>query len=348
MTDVLNRAVVLHGAGDVRVEERPEPVPGTGDVQVHVELGGICGSDLSYYRHGAVGRFTVKRPMILGHEVIGTVRRAGGDVSNGVEGERFAVDPSSPCMRCDRCREGRTNTCMNPTFLGSASTDPHVDGGFSSLLVTSAQNLVPLPAHLTGSAAVFAEPLAVNVHAIRRAGGVADKRILIIGAGPIGSILAAATLAEGAGEVTVVDLDQARLDRVHTMGVHHVTQPQDAEFRHEFDVVFEASGSAPGIAAAIEATRRAGTMVMVGLPHSDAIPLPIGLGVTNEIDVLGSFRFCHDEFVHAVELLSGGLDLAPLHTGSFAVSDAGSAFEYAVSGGAMKTQVDFSDDHHAP
>lgn len=83
---------------------------------------------------------------------------------------------------------------------------------------------------------------------------------------------------------------------------------------------------------------------MVGLPHGDAIPLPIGLGVTKEIDVLGSFRFCHDEFVEAVELLSGGLDLAPLHTGSFGVCHAGHAFEYAVSDGAMKTQVDFSDE----
>lgn len=339
---VNNRAVVIHGAGDLRVEDRAEPVPGDGDVQVHVELGGICGSDMSYYRKGAVGDFTVKRPMVLGHEVIGTVRRTGSDVAAGLEGERFAVDPSSPCGRCDRCREGRPNTCLDPTFLGSASTDPHVDGGFSTLMVTRRENLVPLPNTLAGADAVFAEPLAVNVHAIRRAGGVDGKKVLIVGAGPIGAILAATTLAQGAGEVTVTDLDESKLRRVAAMGAHRTVPATEAEFGPEFDVAFDASGAAPGIATALGATRKAGTLVLVGLPHGGGIQVPLGLGVTREIDVLGSFRFCHDEFVAAVDLLVGGLDLSPLHTASFSAEESAAAFESAVSPDAMKVQLDFT------
>jgi L-idonate 5-dehydrogenase len=341
MSDHANHAVVIHGAGDVRVEERAEPLPGEGQVQVTVELGGICGSDISYYRHGAVGDFRVLRPMVLGHEVIGTVSKIGGGVDGEHEGRRVAVDPSSPCGRCDRCLEGRSNVCLFPTFLGSASTDPHVDGGFSSLLTTRAANLVPVPGGLAGSDIVFAEPLAVGVHAINRAGDIRDRRVLVIGAGPIGAILAAATVRSGAGQVTVTDLDPARLDLAAAMGVHETAQAGQDDVEAGYDVVFECSGSAKGIQSALELARKGGAVVLVGLPHGGPVAVPVGLGVSREIDLLGSFRFCHDEFVAAVDLLGDGLDLSPLHTDTYAAIEAPNAFETAIAPGSMKVQLDF-------
>ncbi len=341
MSDVHNHAVVIHGAGDVRYEERPEPLPAAGQAQVQVELGGICGSDLSYFRHGAVGDFRVTAPMILGHEVVGRVRTVGAGVSAGAEGERVVVDPSSPCGVCDRCREGRPNACLQPTFLGSASTDPHVDGGFSRLLVTKSENLVPVPAGLPSADVVFAEPLAVTVHALARAGGAAGKRVLVVGAGPIGAMAVAAASRTGAAEVVATDLDPARLAIARQVGAHAALDAAEAEFDAEFDLVLDASGSAPGIASALAATRKAGTLVLVGLPHGGPIQVPLGLTVTREIDVLGSFRFCHDEFVQAVELLGDGLDLGPLLTDSFSAAAAPEAFGVAVGAGSMKVQLDF-------
>jgi len=194
-------AVVIHAAEDVRVEERTVVPPAAGEVQVGVLLGGICGSDISYYKNGAVGRFKVTAPMILGHEVIGTVNDVGSGVSTFDEGQRIAVDPSSPCITCDRCKEGRFNICLNPSFLGSASTQPHTDGGFSSMLLSRAQNVVPLDGTLSDELAVFAEPLSVCVHAVARAGQISGARVLVVGAGPIGGMLVSVCVAEGAAEV---------------------------------------------------------------------------------------------------------------------------------------------------
>ncbi|MEM7271846.1 MAG: alcohol dehydrogenase catalytic domain-containing protein [Actinomycetota bacterium] len=348
MTADDNTAVVIHGAGDIRVESRPVPRPGPDQVAVRVEVGGICGSDLSYYRHGAVGDFRVRRPMILGHEVVGTVAAVGPGVRPGLVGERVAVDPSSPCGTCDRCREGRPNVCLTPVFLGSASTDPHVDGGFSSVLLARASNLVPVPGGLGQRSAAFAEPLAVCLHAIGRAGGVAGRRVLIVGAGPIGAMAAAAAVRLGAGAVVVSDLDTERLAVVDRLAVDR-TLTADLVADHvatdgRFDLVIEASGSGPGIAAAIESARRGGTVVLVGLPHGGPPTLPIGLGVSGELDVLGSFRFRHDEFVAAVDLLGDGLDLGPLLTARFAATEADSAFVTADRPTSMKVQLDFIAD----
>jgi L-idonate 5-dehydrogenase len=337
-----NHAIVIHGAGDVRVEERAEPLPGEGQVQVHIEVGGICGSDLSYYKYGAVGDFKVKRPMVLGHEVVGVVSKVGAGVSGGLESTRVAVDPSSPCFVCERCKEGRFNVCLNPVFLGSASTDPHVDGGFSSMLVTKAANLVEVPAGIDMHDVVFAEPLAVTVHALNRAGGANGKRVLVVGAGPIGAMAAAAALRFGAGEVVVTDLSDDRLAIATSLGVHQALRAQEASFDNEFDLVLEASGSGPGIAAAIKATRKGGAMVLVGLPHGGPVELPIGMTVAREMDLLGSFRFTHDEFRTAVDLLGDGLDLSPLRSGSYEATDASDAFESALGASTMKVQVDFA------
>ena len=344
MPEANNHAVVIHGAGDVRWQERPEPLPGPDQVQVAIELGGICGSDLSYYRKGAVGDFRVRRPMVLGHEVVGAVRAVGPGARPSLVGERVVIDPSTPCMACDRCREGRTNACLRPTFLGSASTDPHVDGGFARLLVTGRANLVPVPDGLASAAVVFAEPLAVTLHALARAGGVRDKRVLVVGAGPIGSMAVAAASHLGAGEVVVTDLDADRLAVAAAIGADTTAVVGAEPVDGSFDLVLEASGTAAGITGALTATRKAGTLVLVGLPHGGPIEVPLGLTVAGEIDVLGSFRFCHDEFVQAVELLGDGLDLSPLLTATHRASEAAAAFVDATGPGSLKVQLSFEVD----
>lgn len=335
-------AVVIHAAEDVRVEEREVVPPAAGEVQVSVSLGGICGSDISYYKHGAVGRFTVTAPMILGHEVVGTVRDLGSGVSGFEDGQRIAVDPSSPCMTCERCKEGRFNICLNPSFLGSASTQPHTDGGFSSVISSRSQNVVPLDDSVPNKLAVFAEPLSVCVHAVARAGGVAGARVLVVGAGPIGGMLTAVCTAEGAAEVVVADVEAGRLQTATALGAHGVRLVGSEDLGEDYDVVFDASGAAPAISDALERARRGGVLCLVGLPHSGPVPMPVNLSITGEVDIVGSFRFNHNEFRRSVELLTNGLDLRPLISSQYSAHEAGAAFVEAASGQAMKVQLDFT------
>jgi 2-desacetyl-2-hydroxyethyl bacteriochlorophyllide A dehydrogenase len=319
-----------------------------------VELGGICGSDISYYSKGAVGSFKVVRPMILGHEVVGRVVDAGDDATPLAEGARVAVDPSSPCGVCDRCKEGRANICLQPTFLGSASTNPHTDGGFVSLLATPTPNLVPLDDGLASDSAVFAEPLAVTVHAVNRAGGVQGARVLIVGAGPIGAMLAAVCIAQGAADVVVADVNQDRLATVGQLGVETTVTVGQDDPGTDYDLVFDASGNGAAMADAVVRARRGGRVVFVGLPHSGGVEMPLAPAITGEVDLVGSFRFNHAEFTTAVDLLHNGLDLGPLRSGRRPASEADAALTEAASGSAMKIQLDFSgcgaaghSHHHA-
>lgn len=337
-------AVVIHAAEDVRVEERIVVPPAAGEVQVGVSLGGICGSDISYYKNGAVGRFKVTSPMILGHEVIGTVKDLGNGVSGFGDGQRIAVDPSSPCKECDRCKEGRFNICLNPSFLGSASTQPHTDGGFSSVLLSKAANIVHLDDALPNELAVFAEPLSVCVHAVARTGQIFGARVLVVGAGPIGGMLTSVCVAEGAAEVVVADIEPGRLETATALGAHGVRLVGSEDIGNDYDVVFDASGAAPAISDALERVRRGGVLCLVGLPHGGPVPMPVNLTITGEVDVVGSFRFNHGEFRRSLELLTGGLDLRPLISNRYGAHDAGAAFVEASSGKAMKVQLDFTGE----
>lgn len=341
-------AVVIHGAGDVRVEQRHVIDPNAGDVRVHVSLGGICGSDISYFKHGAVGAFKVTQPMILGHEVIGQIREVGSGVGGFDDGQRVAIDPSSPCMVCDRCLEGRWNICLNPSFLGSASTQPHTDGGFTSVLLSRAQNAVPLDDSLNDELAVFAEPLAVSVHATERAGGVSGAKVLIVGAGPIGGMLTALCAHLGASEVVAADIEPSRLETARLLGAHRCLQVGQDDLGTGYDIVFDASGAAPAITDGLSRVRRGGRFVLVGLPHGGPVPLPVNLTVTGEVDVIGSFRFNHDEFVRSVRHLHDGLDLRPLITNRYLACDAKAAFDEAASAPSMKVQLDFATGASTP
>src|SRR3954467_5965494 len=164
------RAAVLHAAKDLRIEEVVAPPLGSRDVEVRIEAGGICGSDLHYYFDGGFGTVRLKEPMILGHEVAGTIPRLGDDVAGIRVGQRVAVNPSLPCGHCGYCQEGKQQHCLNMLFYGSAMRFPHVQGGFREMLVCDAAQVVPVPPAMSAAQAAFAEPLAVCLHAVNRAG----------------------------------------------------------------------------------------------------------------------------------------------------------------------------------
>ncbi|WP_313616515.1 alcohol dehydrogenase catalytic domain-containing protein, partial [Rhizobium sp.] len=163
------RAIVAHGAKDVRIEERPEEAPGAGEVRLRLVRGGICGSDLHYYNHGGFGAVRLREPMVLGHEVSAIVEELGEGVEGLKVGGLVAVSPSRPCRTCRFCQEGLHNQCLNMRFYGSAMPFPHIQGAFREVLVADALQCVPADGLSAGEAAM-AEPLAVTLHATRRAG----------------------------------------------------------------------------------------------------------------------------------------------------------------------------------
>jgi L-idonate 5-dehydrogenase len=144
---------------------------------VRIEAGGICGSDLHYYLHGGFGTVRVREPMILGHEIAGTVAAIGGEVSRVAVGDRVAVNPSHPCGHCRYCRMGLQQHCTEMRFFGSAMRFPHVQGGFREQLVVGEDQAVKLPKHVPAALAAFAEPLAVCLHAVKRAGPLVGNRV---------------------------------------------------------------------------------------------------------------------------------------------------------------------------
>ncbi|MFF7869463.1 L-idonate 5-dehydrogenase [Streptomyces qaidamensis] len=297
---------VIHGQGDLRVTELPVPEAGPGQALVAVRYGGVCGSDLHYWRHGGVGDFRLREPMVLGHEVVGTVVGYGSGTAGPAPGTAVAVHPATPCGVCPECGGGRRNVCRDTRYLGSAARFPHVQGGFASQVVVPCEQVRALPDGLGLRRAALAEPLSVALHAVRRAGDVAGRHVLVTGAGPIGCLVVAAAKAAGAVDVTVTDLLPEALEYARVAGAGTVVRaddPDDAGWPDEVDVAIEASGVAAGLDACLRRVRRGGVVVQLGMLPAGHSSFAGNLVVSREIELRGAFRF-DTEFDEALGLLA--------------------------------------------
>ncbi len=319
-------AVVVHGAGDLRVEDRPVPTPQQGEVLVRTEYVGVCGSDLAYYRAGKVGAFAIREPLVVGHEVVGRVAYDRSGIF--APGTPVAVHPATPGHRLPG-QEGRPNIWPGSRYLGSAATLPHTQGAMSEFFCVRADQLRALPAELPTRRAVLAEPLGVALHAINRSGGVKGRQLLVSGAGPVGLLVAGAAKALGAGHVTVADLLDQPLARARQIGVDEVCRTdRDALPEGVFDIAIECSGAPAALSTALEATAWGGTVVQVGILPGEPRPVALAPLISREIDLRGSFRFI-DEIDDAIDLLDRTPELGRVVSDVFPVSEARAAFDRA-------------------
>ncbi|MDU9005649.1 L-idonate 5-dehydrogenase [Sedimentitalea todarodis] len=347
------KAVVIHAAEDLRVETCASDPVLTGQVKVRIEAGGICGSDLHYYHDGGFGAVRLREPMILGHEISGTIAEVGEGVTGLAAGDRVAVSPSRPCHACGYCERDLFNHCLNMRFYGSAMPMPHIQGAFREELVADASQCHVIAPEVPAELAAFAEPLSVALHALNRAGDIAGKRVLITGCGPIGALAVLAAKSRGAALVVVTDVIDHVLNIAKSTGADraiNVAENSDwiEDFRADetgFDVMIEASGNQHALRSGLEVLRRRSVLVQVGL-GGDA-SLPLNLLVSKEIDLRGAFRF-HAEFTDAVALINAGtLDLQALLSARFPLARARQAFELAGDRTrAMKVQIDFNSPPH--
>lgn len=342
------KALVIHGAQDLRLQDWTTEPLGAGQVKLRIAVGGVCGSDLHYYHHGGFGTVRLREPMVLGHEVSGIVTECGAGVAGLAPGDLVAVSPSRPCDTCNYCQEGIPNHCENMRFYGSAMPFPHIQGAFRQELVADAAQCVRAEG-LTPEEAAMAEPLSVALHGLRRAGDIVGKRVLVTGCGPIGLLSILAARMAGAAEIVATDLSDFTLAKAREIGadvaINTGQTPETlttyAAGKGHFDVLFECTGVAVALAFAIPTMRPRGVVVQLGL-GSD-VPLPMMQVTAKELDLRGSFRF-HAEFATAVAAMQAGrIDVKPLITHSVPLEQAKEAFAAASDRAlAIKAQIRFS------
>jgi L-idonate 5-dehydrogenase len=340
--------LVIHAADDLRVTEQDIDDIAPGQVLVRVGHGGICGSDLHYFHDGGFGTVRIKEPMVLGHEVAGTIAAVGPGVSNLKIGDRVAVNPSRPCGACKYCLEGLPNQCLEMRFYGSAMRTPHVQGAFRSLLLCNASQCETVADGVPLQQAALAEPFSVALHGVQRAGPLLGKRVLVTGCGPIGALAVAAARVHGAAEIVATDVVDEPLAVARALGVHEtINVATDSGWvqrysanKGTFDVMFECSGNQRALRDGLDVMRPRGVVVQLGLGGD--ISVPQNVIVAKELSLCGSFRF-HAEFALAVRLINERrVDLSPLVTHSFPIERAREAFELASDRKrAMKVLIDF-------
>ena len=328
MVQVSNIAAVLYGIGDLRIEDRPLPVPEPRQVLVEVASVGICGSDVHYYEHGRIGDFVVSSPMILGHEASGVVVGRGEAAQRHELGQRVALEPGVPCGSCRECRTGHYNLCRDVIFFAT----PPVDGALARYVTIHEDFAFALPDHVSDDAGALCEPLSVGLWACRKAEITVGARVAIAGAGPIGAAVTLVALAAGATEVIVSDPVPARRARLTKIGATSVVDTTTSSLvaqAPDADVFVDCSGSPAAILDGIRCVRPAGAAVLVGMCPSSEVPFPIAAVQGREIRLTGTFRYANT-YPEAIALISSGaIDLESLVDARFSLESSEEALTAA-------------------
>jgi len=344
MADTM-KAVVLHKAGDLRLEEVPCPgPPAAEEVKVRVRSVGVCGSDVHYFQHGRIGDFVVEKPMLLGHECAGEVVEVGSAVSGLRPGDRVAMEPGIPCRKCPLCKQGRYNLCPEVRFWAT----PPIDGSLAEYVLHPADFCYLLPEGMSTAEGAMMEPLAVGVHACNLAGIRGGDSVAVLGAGPIGLLAMQAALAQGATTAIAADISPARLEVARSLGATHIISPQKEDAAERImqatngrgvDVVLECSGAAQAISQAADFLRRGGSIVWIGMPHPVVVPLDLVKIEVKEARTCGVFRYAN-AYHRAIELAAAGrIKLAPLISAHYSLEDAVEAVKECASGAAERLKV---------
>lgn len=311
------RASFLDKSKRIYLEEISPPNLDSDQVLVRVESVGICGSDVHYYKHGAIGPYVVESPIILGHELSGVITAVGDGVSKERIGSRVAVEPQRACGKCLQCINGRYNLCPTIEFYAT----PPIDGAFCEYVKIQSNFAYDIPSNISFDAAALIEPMSVCIWAAQKAQIESGTTVLIAGAGPIGVIMAQVARAFGASEVVVTDVVDRRLEFVRNFGATQtINTSKNSIGDRKFDVFVDACGVPSAVYSGILATGPAGRVLLVGL-GSDDMTLPISHIQNNEIILTGVFRYVRTWPIGIEFLSSGKVDLDAIVTHHFSLDE---------------------------
>lgn len=333
MTNV--RALVLERQHELKLRDIDLPqTVGPGEVRIKIHTVGICGSDVHYYTHGRIGPFVVEAPMVLGHEAAGTVVETGEGVEHLKVGDRVCMEPGIPDPNSRASRLGLYN--IDPAVRFWAT--PPIHGVLTPYVVHPANYTFKLPDNVSFAEGAMVEPFAVGMQAAAKAKIAPGDTAVVIGAGPIGTMVAIAALAGGCARAVVADLAQPKLDIAGGYQGVIPVNVRDKNLAAEVkrltdgwgaDVVFECSGSSKAWETLLDLPRPGGAVVVVGLPVAP-IAFDVATASTKEVRIETVFRYAH-QYERAIALMgSGRVDLKPLISGTFPFEDSITAFDRAV------------------
>jgi len=339
-------AALLTGIRQMEIRDVPEPrLEAADSVLLRVDVVGLCGSDLHYFRTGRIGDQVVHFPWRIGHEFAATVLEVGSAVDSVAVGDRVAVDPLVVCGRCDQCRSGWPHTCRNQVFMGCPG---QLEGCLTERVVLPASCCFTIPERMTAEQAALVEPFSICLHAQRLAGQSDGAAIAILGAGPMGLGVLAAVRAAWRATTYVTDLLEERLAVARRLGADRSVNALEenvpaallAEHPGGLDCVFECAGQQETLDQAAELLGPRGTMVIVGIPETDRIVLPMDAIRRKELRIQNVRRQNHC-MEPAIRMLAGGGQLETLVTHRFPLARTQEAFDLAAGyrDGAIKVMV---------
>jgi L-iditol 2-dehydrogenase len=318
----------LHGIGDLRLHDEPEPVPGPGEVLLRVTAVGLCGSDLHWFAEAGIGDAQLQEPLVLGHEFAGVIE------SGERRGERVAVDPAVPCGACEFCLEGNPNFCSALRFAGHGTED----GALRQYMAWPAHCLYPLPNSLTDADGVMLEPLGVAIHAVELGHLKPGMTVGVFGCGPIGLLVLQLARAAGATHVMATEKLPHRLEAARSLGATAVFQATDGRESAEIlaategkgvDVAFEAAGENEAVETAIEAAKPGARVVLIGIPAEDRTAFTASTARRKGLTIKLTRRMKR-VYPRAIRLVESGMvDVRPLVTHRFPLTEFDKAFSTA-------------------
>jgi L-iditol 2-dehydrogenase len=326
------QAAVLHGVHDIRIERRPIPMPGKGEVLLKITSVGVCGSDVHYYNEGRIGSQVVTEPIIMGHEFSATVLQVGEGVDDTLTGHLVTVDPAIPCGKCELCLRGHPNLCQAVKFCGT----PPVDGVFSEYAVMPAENCFLLPNGISSDEGALLEPVGVALHSVNLSHLKPGDTIAVLGSGPIGLLIGAVARMAGASMVYITEpLDYRREFAAHYCadGVFNPTGQDPVKEIIELtggrgvDIAFEAAGAEDTPEQAAEVARPGGKVIVVGIPKDDSLSFNASIVRRKGLTIRLVRRMAHT-YPTTIQLVAKQLiDLKPLITHRLPIADVGQAME---------------------
>ncbi|MER8486936.1 NAD(P)-dependent alcohol dehydrogenase [Mesorhizobium australicum] len=331
------RALVLEKKGELSLREIALPLDvGPDDVRIAIHTVGVCGSDVHYYTHGAIGSYVVRAPMVLGHEAAGTIVEVGPNVRSLKVGDRVCMEPGVPNLSSRATKLGIYNVDPDVTFWAT----PPVHGILAPYAVHPAAFTYRLPDNVSFAEGAMVEPFAIGMQAASRARIVPGDVAVVVGCGPIGIMIALAALAGGCSKVLISDFSAPKLKiAAQYAGIVPVNIGEQslvdavaaATDNWGADIVFEASGSPKAFTDLFDVVRPGGAVVLVGLPV-EPVTLNVPAAISKEVRIETVFRYANI-FDRALQLIaSGKVDLKPLITGTYDFADSIQAFERAAEG----------------